>query len=326
MAMNFPLRPVALLLVSALVFAAQLAANAKDDVVTAVFSTVYNGYARTRLADGKFKPETYAFGDGGLHAGHANDKSIDTMSFTQVARIVATPLAQRNYLPATDANQVDLLVMLYWGRTAGTDDGHNSLAYGSLSRVANTQSYSSLNQMANANIQAAAVANIANGGAPPPPSPDGLIPQTSTAAEDLNNMLMMVGIENAQRDKSDLRTAQLLGYFDALVATDDISQYVAAGTTRQDLISEVEEDRYYVILVALDFRTARTEKKMRPLWSTRFNISVRGNNFSKALPVMAQFASRYFGETSTGLVREAVPLGRVEIKELINVDDAAKKK
>ena len=62
------LRKRILLLVGACVLGAPGPASAASAIegITAVSSRVFGGYARVRLADGTLKPETYAFGNGGL--------------------------------------------------------------------------------------------------------------------------------------------------------------------------------------------------------------------------------------------------------------------
>jgi hypothetical protein len=106
--------------------------------------------------------------------------------------------------------------------------------------------------------------------------------------------------------QTDFRNALLLGY------PTDVS--MSAGL-RDDLLSELEDNRYFVVLLAFDFQTFRTEKKHKLLWETRFSIDESRNFFDKSLPVMAQYASAYFGQDSHGLVRTKVPEGRVLIGE-----------
>jgi hypothetical protein len=67
--------------------------------------------------------------------------------------------------------------------------------------------------------------------------------------------------------------------------------------------------------MAYDFQLLWKEKKHKLLWETRFSISERRNQFDKALPIMARYASQYFGQASNGLVRTRVPEGNVDIKE-----------
>jgi hypothetical protein len=84
---------------------------------------------------------------------------------------------------------------------------------------------------------------------------------------------------------------------------------------REELINEIEENRYFVVLIAYDFQLFRKEKKLKALWETRFSINEPHNDFAKALPVMSQYASKYFGQESHGLLRTQVPEGKVEVGE-----------
>ncbi|MFZ5494429.1 MAG: hypothetical protein ACOZE5_03710 [Verrucomicrobiota bacterium] len=119
-----------------------------------------------------------------------------------------------------------------------------------------------------------------------------------------------------RRDRANASNAALLGYREAMRTHRDMRAYGVQGTIHQDLVADVEEPRYFVILVAFDFRTAWKEKKLIPLWSTRYNIPTRGNHFTAALPSMSQFASRYFGRDSGGLIRRLNPTGKVEMEDV----------
>jgi hypothetical protein len=112
-----------------------------SEQVTAVSSKVFNGYARNRLPDGSFQPETYAFGDGGLvvgtplgadtaavgadqgrSAGARSDETIDGLPFSRIAKTVAGSLASQNYVATPSADSTRLLIMVYWGATIGSLD------------------------------------------------------------------------------------------------------------------------------------------------------------------------------------------------------------
>ena len=109
-----------LLLVSATVLTLPLSAVADQGVngVTAVSSKVSGDYKRTKLPDGLFQPELYAFGEGGYWGGEISDSTIDKIKFADVAKVIAGPLAGQSYLPAKDPKTTKLLIMLYWGTTA----------------------------------------------------------------------------------------------------------------------------------------------------------------------------------------------------------------
>jgi hypothetical protein len=288
--------------------AAQVVAPAmaqSDGEIAAVSSTVSTGYARVRLPDGSFQPETYTFGEGGRLAGPSHDDTIDRLTFTDVATVVAGPLKKRNYVPVEDRNpeKTKLLIMVYWGTTSGTEDSSDSLGYQNLqrsqvSKPPPTQPPASLakagagaNQLAR---QSAATANMRQ--------------------SDEDGAMAQVLAENWQRDQVDMRNAMLLGYDTALAETSAVGS-TPATRRRDDLISEIEENRYFVVLMAYDYQALWTQKKHSLLWVTRLSVRERGSDFAKLLPSMVGYASQYFGQDSHGLLRRPLPEGRVEIGE-----------
>ncbi|AOS43223.1 hypothetical protein Verru16b_00266 [Lacunisphaera limnophila] len=140
--------------------------------------------------------------------------------------------------------------------------------------------------------------------------------QLNDITSDWAGHAMQMDAANQRRDSRNNRNATLLGYREALKAHRDMRSYGVHGTVYGDLIADVEDPRYFVILTAFDFQTAWREKKLVPLWSTRYNIPTRGNHFTAALPSMSMFASRFFGRDSDGLVRRLNPTGKVDMGEL----------
>ena len=69
--------------------------------------------------------------------------------------------------------------------------------------------------------------------------------------------------------------------------------------------------------MAYDFQLLWKEKKHKLLWETRFSVRENRNDFGKALPAMSQYASRYFGQDTHGLIRrplqENINLGELRI-------------
>jgi hypothetical protein len=240
-----------LLASGAMLFVGQPPARAAEGAegITAVSSEVSKAYSRVMLPDGTFKPEDYAFGDGGYLGGPFRDETIDKMSFLDIARVVAVPLAEQKYFPAKDPDRTRLLIMLFWGTTVT------------------------------------------------PGRPQG-------------------DSDNTYRDHADYLNAQLLGYdSEGLIGTEYGAniELTALRWHRRDLVAEIEYNRYFVVLMAYDFQKLRNQKKLTPLWETRFSLNQRSNEFDKALPVMARTASKYFGRDSHGLVRTPIREGHVEI-------------
>jgi hypothetical protein len=94
---------------------------------------------------------------------------------------------------------------------------------------------------------------------------------------------------------------------------------------RQDLLNELEHDRYYVVLMVYDFSRMWKQRKRDLLRETRFSIRQCGHDFDTELIAMAQDASKYFGEDSHGLACESLPEGRVELDEIKTLGTVAEK-
>ena len=276
--------------------AAPLAAHAESGTVegfAAVSSRVSKDYVRTKSPDGSFQAEGYTLADAGHLNGPIRDASFDRVSFQDVARSLVGPLAAQGYVPAKDVANQRLIILVYWGTTHVPDPFSGSPGYRSYQNAK-----SSLDHQGNG------TANTLNGPA---------VRATLGAAE------QQMAAENMLRNQIDLRNAQLLGYdSEGLVGTDLGALAGHTGVTgalQDELISEVEDTRYFVVLMAYDAQVFLKEKKRVLLWETRFSISEAHNFFDRALPKMAQYASNYFGQDSKGLMRKPVPKGRVEMGE-----------
>lgn len=244
--------------------------------VTAVCSRVSKDYVRTKLPDGSFQPEEYVLVKGVSPSGPFRDASIDDAKFIGIARALEGPLAVQNYIPAKKLDTEKLIIMVYWGTTIVPQTLDMSPAWGRLGNE---------------------------------------IP----ARMDFNKLQTWrseLGPEIAMRNQMDKKNARMLGY-DSEVSFGVVGHTgITADAHNDELLSELEDNRYFVVLIAFDFQAFRTEKKHKIIWETRFSIQEGRNFFDKALPVMVQYASRYFGQDSHGLLRTKVPEGKVLIGEL----------
>jgi hypothetical protein len=116
-------------------------------------------------------------------------------------------------------------------------------------------------------------------------------------------------MEAKQDGQEDAKTANILGY------TDEIFRTKPHDPKMMTLRDEIEQDRYYVVLLAYDYQLGRRQWQHKLLWETRFSIPEPGNDFEKAFPMMATIASVYFGQNSNGLVHHNLAEGHVEIGE-----------
>jgi hypothetical protein len=288
--MNLPRYAVWLVLVGGALGAARadtVPLGAKAVGITAVCSRVSKDYVRARYPDGSFKPEEYAFGDGGLYPGTFKDDSIDRVKFLDVAQVLAAALRAQNYLPARALDSERLLIMVHWGTT--NVEGTGFFADGNLALHA-------------------------------PGSQEGGRPSSSPrAVENARLSYLRISGDNLERDHVDFMNAKLLGYdSEDLIGTfygATVGHMGIVGAHRDELVDEIEDNRYFVVLVAYDFQLFRQGRQKKVVWESRFSINEPNNDFSRALPIMAKHASRYFGQDSHGLLRRPVPEGQVEFGE-----------
>ena len=134
---------------------AALAATAETQGFTIVSAHAYAGYSRDTLANGSFKPETYAFGNGTRWDIAMADPSMDNITFEQIAQTIAPALADQNYHPAKDPSSTDLLIVVYWGTTTGSADlsaGFAPLSHGGPGRMVVGGGIAELNDIRNARL------------------------------------------------------------------------------------------------------------------------------------------------------------------------------
>ena len=293
---------------------------AEGDDMTAVSSRTSDDYVRAKMADGSFRPEFYAFGEGG-HLTAISDATVDRLGFMELARTVAGALQVQNYLPTKDPRATKLLVMVYWGLTGRAQRTQDSLA---AQRLQDASAAS-----AAADRETNRMAEMASGGLYPSGvmpcakfDPDFTVSQVdgqAVADSQFSSAMAVVAAEDQNRNSATARTAALLGYDSLWNST---MGYVGTPLEyrRQDMLNELEEGRYFVILMAYDFQQMWKHKQHKLLWETRISIRQRNHEFDRDLVAMTRYASAYFGQDSHGLVKREIPAGRVNIGEVKVVD------
>jgi hypothetical protein len=265
-----------------------------------VSSKVSKDYLRTRLPGGAFEQEDCVLAEGGHAVDPSHGSSTDKLEFSGIVRNVAAPLMAQNYIAAKDLKTAKLLVIVYWGTTkvdgpipaTHGDDNYNVTAArfmnNSLLIFDPSTAFANPNAFWNANNNETATANKA-----------------ASLVTSVRLSAMQDGprgqAEDEQREKMDARIYRLLGYDSATAFEPSI--FGKAGSQREELIAEVKNGRYFVVLMAYDLQSLLNDQKRKLEWVTRFSIDEAGNEFAEALPVMANRASRFFGEDSHGLSR-----------------------
>ena len=282
-------------------------------------STAFKGYKRLKLPDGSFQPEYYSFGNGGKWSGTLSDETIDNLGFMDIARIVEDPLAKQNYLPAKDPKNTGLVIMLYWGTTQVAEPIRDSAAYIEYADIRSQISGEPLPSLPNKYVPTVSTTGSLIGAMNSPPN--GTDSEMAELGADSVTMLNMeeraADPHRASRTPRCWATTTLTVWVRWSPPTVENRWGAPRSAQRGQPASgaEVESPRYFVVLMAYDFRLMWKEKKHKLLWETRFSINQPHNDFTKALPAMANFAGSYFGRNSHGLIREKLRVGNVEVGE-----------
>ncbi len=263
----------------------------QDSVVTAVFSSTSNGYERQKLPDGSYKREYYAIANGQYAKGTQDDPSIDQVGFPTIAGLVAGHLAKQNYFLAQDAKSANILLLISWGTTAPFND---LVMRNSEDRILNAMNAAQLTGHSRLSV-----ANTTPGG-------NATAQGTGGPAEmnELENAMIEMQSFNTMRRQSDEANARLLGYSKEINNRDTPSRYGGAGAYFDDLMSDIEEARYYIVVSAYDFKTATQDGKRKLLWATRVSIRAQGNRFDEQLKTMLANAGNHFGQETHELLRQ----------------------
>lgn len=268
--------------------------------VVAVNSQVFNGYVRHQLPNGTFQPETYTFAEGGCWSHALHDPGMEKLKFMDIVRVLAGPLVKVNYRPGLKASDTQLLIMVYWGSTQGSNElDRNNLRNGASAAIAAYDRTDDID-----GTPKSAMDRSLDRKAVDSRTPEGAA---------YESFLWQLGVSNRMRDELDDMNARILGYAEAL----DRARFAVQLSSSQDVLQELGANRYYVVLQAYDFKVAQRDKKLRPLWTTRLSVSEDGP-FATALDRMAWNGARHFGRTTDGLKREAkatVELAPLEILE-----------
>jgi hypothetical protein len=284
-------------------------------VQTSVSSRVAPEYQRQMLPNGMPKKELYALSNGGMAPGTTLDSSVEKVSFPVIAGVVAEHLGRQNYFLAPDSKSAQLLLVIQWGRTIP----HNGV------NVANSVNVAS-------SAMSAMQFQKQQGVRPPESTPGsplegsgGVTPDTTGASSALDGSLMLLQMEDQTRQRSNEQNARLLGYIDAINDADGVARYAGGGDRFKELVEDIEEARYYVLVHAYEFRAAVEKRERKLLWVTRISMAARDGEFDQSLRAMIARATPYFGHPTKELLRDYK--GRVELGEASVVEtDAALQK
>lgn len=286
------------------------AVDSTDSVVTAVFSRSFNHYVRPATSDGRVQPLTYVIAKGGYAPGLGGDQSADDVKFAGIVRVLGKYLARQSYYPAKNGKAADLMLVVHWGKTIPGNDGlsRDLLAQGVQGfETLQLQQKLGIGRSPGIDYRAEARQKTRNA------VTDAL---DEAAQEEMVQGLYEIRFAQDARIEAARLNANLLGYTAELKHRDNPSLFGGAGTAYNELMEDLEAERYYVSVTAYDFQEALKNNHKKGLWRTVASIDARGNRFDEKLMTMVERASRFFGRDSERLIRQFEYTPRIDLGEL----------
>jgi hypothetical protein len=268
------------------------ASSAAAANLVTVNATAVSEYVRPVDARGKPRAESYVFTEGKFFSSPTVDTSVARIGFNDIIQVLAPALAKQNYFPTKEVPAANLILMVHWGTTQVFEDPQKEFATDNMNAALN-------------DYRTAAAAN--SGDADP-----GAL--NAALAENRNT--------RASAQGAIARNAALLGYKATLQRE---QQKIFVSPEEQTINEELNEERYFIIVMAYDYQLLLKERKSKLLWITRLSIRSPGTNFEKAIPAIALAGAGVYGQHVDGLVRVKANgrIGRVDLGELKTVGPEA---
>lgn len=209
-----------------------------------------------------FAPMSYVFGQGEMFGSSTRGNSIAKIKFHDIAKTLATDLAEQSFFPAPDAENADLLLIVHWGGIEKLEDPTRFLA---LEKV-----FEDL-QRANS-------------------------PQATEfdAFDPLEGRFDLLGNEASRMQEimSTARIARLLGFDEDLERE---REKPVASSLEETLLTYMQQERFLVIVMAWDYELLRRNEGKKLLWSAHMSMKALGTDFEDAISFMSGAAVGQFG-------------------------------
>ncbi len=290
-----------------------------DEHVAVKFSANPAYAAERQREDGSLHPESYVFIQGEFLPGAIRDKSLDNSEISAVAHALAPHLAQRNYLPTTETGDADLVIAVHWGMTTSLQ--HNT------DYVAMMMDQARDTQLANKEFAEAFYGSAENDATAPAQSDlaqEMLKASARQAAAAPDYDWARMASARSERDISNRPIASVLGFSDVLNRD---SKRAFASEEARTLMHYLNEERYFVVLMAYDLKRRKSGEPFQRLWVARISIPAAGINFNEALERLGTAGATGFGENNPDLQIKRIPTPKrtgdaeVEVGDIIVIEE-----
>lgn len=276
---------------------ANTAVLARKNARVLVDSYAREGYEEGKVVDGEARFESYHFFKGRHFGGNIRDKSLREVPFEEVVQTLAMEMRTRNYYPEPVMEKGEFLIVVHWGVT-GIEEPFDELF---------------LNEPGDAGFGA----------------PDVMFDsQDSGGSQDFSQDFSddFQSYDAAGPSRADKNNAALIGFDRALRRRGLMPQ------DEYELRSMLQDERYFIILMAYDWQKLRLEKEYELVWSTRFSLDAIGTNFKEAHFALSRGAANYIGtnlggklsKTKTHLGPGDIEFGEIEVIETLEETDTEK--
>ena len=285
-----PLRLTFRSIVYVLVFIGSLVSFARADKHVAIKANAEADYEEGRTtSSGEKRVEKYVFLEGKFFPGAIKDKSLEQTEMIEVARALAPHLAKQNFLPSKEQSEADIVIAVHWGMTTSLSYNQeyvmDMMEQARDRQVADKEFYDA--QYGNGEVNDFAQELLRQSAADNAAAP--------------NYDWARMAATRSERDIAERPMATVLGFSDVLNRdTKRAFSSEEANTIRQFL----NEERYFVVLMAYDLKKAEKGKPMQRLWVARLSVPAAGINFPMALERLGEAGSDYFGTDQPGLTVE----------------------
>lgn len=269
--------------------------GAKKRASVMVDSFALDAYLEQKEGDGDLKLETYHFFKGKHFGGNIRDSSIRQVPFQEVVDSLAKEMKARRFYPSSDKEKGDFLVVVHWGVT-GIEESFDELFQ---------------NEPGSGDQDSGFDDELDSGATFESSGPDDF--QSLDYGE----------ATNSRKDN-----AALTGFDRALNRRGLMPQ------DEYELKSMLQDERYFIVLMAYDYQHLRAGEGFKLIWSTRFSLDAIGTNFEDAHFALSRGAANYFGTNLEGKLKTTrthlgtgdVDIGGLEVIETVEEEKAAPKK
>ena len=264
-------------------FALTSETNAVKTARVFVDSEASTSYNARKESENGAEYETYVFIKGKSYGAGFKDKSLTVPTFEEVVDTLAENMKDRNYYPSASPDQGDLLIVVHYGSTMVEQDLED------LFMLDATDPYADQSD------------------------PETFSEVYSDTFDDISDLDDIARANVAKHANS--MDNRRLGIGRALERK-NINQ-----TEEFDLLVELEDERYFIIMMAYDYEKLRENKEKELLWTTRFSVPAIGTNFVDAYPALARAAREYYGTSLEKYAKSRTHFGTgtVDIGELETV-------